>query len=49
MTTPDPKRTTGDRAASRQISDAAVALWLLAVLLGQFLLVCWWFAQMYST
>jgi hypothetical protein len=49
MTTPDPKRTSRDGAASRQISDAALGLWVLAVLLGQFVLTCWWFAQMYST
>jgi hypothetical protein len=47
--TPDPERTSSDRGARRQISDTALGLWVLAVLLGQFMLTCWWFGQMYST
>jgi hypothetical protein len=47
--TPDPKRTSSERAARRQISDTALVLWMLAVLLGEFMLTCWWFGQMYST
>jgi hypothetical protein len=47
MTPPDePSR---EREASRQLSDAALGLWVLAVLLGQFLLTCWWFGQMFSS
>mgnify|MGYP003543678448 CR=1 FL=1 len=47
--TPDPNRTGSDRVARRQTSDAVLVLWMLAVLLGEFMLTCWWFGQMYST
>jgi hypothetical protein len=38
-----------EQPAPRQLSDAALVLWMLAVLLGEFLLTCWWFGQMYSS
>jgi hypothetical protein len=44
-----PHKRSSERAAPRRLSDAAVVLWLLAVLLGEFLLTCWWFSQMYSS
>jgi hypothetical protein len=48
MTTPTRKHTSRDRPAPRPVSDLAVLLWVLALLIGQFLLVCWWFGRMYS-
>ena len=47
--TPDPKSTSSDRAARGQLGETALVLWMLAVLLGEFMLTCWWFGQMYST
>lgn len=39
---------TGGRELSRR-DEVAMSLWLLAVLLAEFLLVCWFFARLYST
>jgi hypothetical protein len=45
MTSPDKP----EEGAPRQLSDVAFTLWVLAVLLGEFVLTCWWFGQMYAS
>jgi hypothetical protein len=48
MTTPTREPASRDRPSPRPVSDLALLLWLLAVLMAELLLTCWWFARMYS-
>ena len=48
MTTPS-RDQTGDDEPAPTISNAALQLWVLALLMTEFMLTCWWFGRMYSS
>ena len=48
VTTPTRKQTTGAQPAPAPISDLALQLWVLALLIAQILVACWWFGRMYT-
>ena len=48
MTTPTRDRTVPDQPAPPAVSDLALQLWLLALLIAQFMVTCWWFSRMYA-
>ena len=49
MTAPSSEQSDGDDPARRALSDAALQLWVLAFLIAQFMVTCWWFGRMYAT
>jgi hypothetical protein len=49
MTTPTLDQTDRDHPAPRAVSDLALQLWVLALIIAQFMLTYWWFSRMYST
>jgi hypothetical protein len=49
MTTPGSEQTGSADPEPPALSDLALQLWVLALLIAQFLVTCWWFGWMYST
>ncbi len=47
MTAPGGEQTDGDDPAPPVLSDAALQLWVLALLIAQIMVACWWFGRMY--
>lgn len=48
VTTPPRKQASREHSEPRPLGDLALQLWVLAVLIAQLVLTCWWFGRMYA-
>ncbi len=48
MTSPGREPAKSDRQAPAAVSELTVLLWLLAALIAEFVLACWFFGRLYA-